>query len=183
MHTNTHARTHARTHAYTHTHARTHAHTRTHARTHADKHSHTHAHIETNRVAFTYQGTRAHGRCPSRLLIQSLLSLRSWDIAQLVPVDRVSPSETFDGLVKGMRIAFYIFLFLVILISGAFSIVSLLWLERLAGQYMVRIIAYTDHSDKPSLPLNGIYEGIIYPREYRNILCSLMFGKCIGTNN
>ena len=62
------------------------------------------------------------------------LLFRSWDIAQLVPVDRVSASETFDGFVKAMRVLFYIFLFVVVLNSGVLSILSLLWLERKAGK-------------------------------------------------
>ena len=61
---------------------------------------------------------------------------RSWDIAQVVPVDRVSPSETFDSLVKGLRIFFYIFLFLLVLVSGAVSIVSFLGLESLARRHV-----------------------------------------------
>ena len=69
------------------------------------------------------------------------LLFRSWDIAQLVPVDRVSASETFGGFVKAMRVLFYIFLFVVVLFSGVSSIISLLWLEKLAGKKVNYYIA------------------------------------------
>lgn len=53
----------------------------------------------------------------------------------------MSPSETFDGFVRAMRVLFYIFLFVVVLVSGALSIVSLLWLERLASNTKVSLFA------------------------------------------
>ncbi len=61
---------------------------------------------------------------------------RNWDIAQLVPRDRVSPSETFDGFVKGMRVFTYALLFLLVLCSAMMATLCVLWLE--AGMLHVR---------------------------------------------
>ena len=90
---------------------------------------HIHMNTLTHSVSLSHAHTHAHTHLTA-LFTVSTSSLRNWDIAQLVPVDRVSPSETFDGFVKAMRVLFYIFLFIVIIVSGSVSIVSLLWLVQ-----------------------------------------------------
>ncbi len=51
-----------------------------------------------------------------------------WDWAQIVPRDRISSSESFEGVVKAMKAMLYVFLFVGILVSAICSQGSLLLL-------------------------------------------------------
>ena len=44
-----------------------------------------------------------------------LFSCRLWDIAQVIPKERISAGESFDGVVKLLRLATFVLLFVLLL--------------------------------------------------------------------
>ena len=57
-----------------------------------------------------------------------------WDMFQLIPRDRISPSESFEGMLKGLRLLVYIFLFLVVWIFSTASVGCFLLLVGAASK-------------------------------------------------
>ena len=51
-----------------------------------------------------------------------------WDMFQLIPRDRVSPTETYEGMLKGLRVFLYFFLFLFVWVSATGSVACFLLL-------------------------------------------------------
>ena len=55
---------------------------------------------------------------------------RPWDIAQHIPRERISPTESFTGLVRGIKIFTFILIFVVLWIGATVGISCLLILTR-----------------------------------------------------
>ncbi len=55
-------------------------------------------------------------------------AFRPWDVAQIVPRDRISSSETFEGVLKGMKAMLYVLLIIGVWLSAMCSQGSLLLL-------------------------------------------------------
>ena len=53
---------------------------------------------------------------------------RPWDVAQIVPRDRISSSETFEGVLKGMKALLYVLLIIGVWLCAMCSQGSLLLL-------------------------------------------------------
>ncbi len=53
---------------------------------------------------------------------------RPWDVAQIVPRDRISSSETFEGVLKGMKAMLYVLLIIGVWLAAMCSQGSLLLL-------------------------------------------------------
>ena len=57
-----------------------------------------------------------------------------WDMFQLIPRDRISPSENFEGMLKGLRVFMYVFLFLAVWITSTASVGCFLLLVGAASR-------------------------------------------------
>ena len=70
-----------------------------------------------------------------------------WDMFQLIPRDRISPSESFEGMLKGLRLFMYMFLFLIVWISATASVGCFLLLVGSASKgYADVSMMYTTHA-------------------------------------
>ena len=54
---------------------------------------------------------------------------RVWDVAQIVPRERLSPDETFGAITLGLKFFLYAFLLLIILLCATTSTSNVLLLE------------------------------------------------------
>ena len=64
---------------------------------------------------------------------------RLWDIAQVIPKERISPSESFEGLVKFLRSFMFLIIFALLLACVTLAQASVLLL--VAGTVKVRVVA------------------------------------------
>ena len=64
---------------------------------------------------------------------------RLWDIAKVIPKERISPSESFEGLVKFLRSFMFLIIFALLLACVTLAQASVLLL--VAGTVKVRVVA------------------------------------------
>lgn len=89
----------------------------------------------THRLAYT--NVRSVTLSCSTLICFS--HIRSWDIAQLIPRDRISPSESFAGFLKALRAVTYILVFLLVWICATAGTGCVLLLTAALRRGKVRI--------------------------------------------
>lgn len=75
---------------------------------------------------------------------------RPWDVAQIVPRDRISPSETFEGVLKGMKALLYLLLIIFVWLCAICSQGSLLVLTSA----LIKVgISPFGSENKPIIPM------------------------------
>ena len=60
----------------------------------------------------------------------ALFHFRPWDVAQIVPRDRIASSETFEGVLKGMKALLYVLLIIGVWLCAIGSQGSILMLTN-----------------------------------------------------
>ena len=73
-------------------------------------------------------------------LYTSVFLSRNWDLAQLVPKERRSPEESFEGVLRALKIMVYIVIFLVVFVCATVSQGAVLFLTT--GLTKVNLLFY-----------------------------------------